>query len=131
MECACGCGGAPVKGHFLPGHDQRLRADIERRVGGLIYLRMLIEAAEYFVAGTSEVLNSTAWSRTCFKTKKRINDRWRLRSFRTRTHLTVRQVKSKLVHLMSMRLSSGLSLSASAARFTNCRTSPTSANNPA
>lgn len=51
MECACGCGGKPVSGHFLPGHDQRLRADIERRVGGLISLRMLVEAAEYFVAG--------------------------------------------------------------------------------
>jgi hypothetical protein len=51
MECACGCGEKPVKGHFLPGHDQRLRADLERRVGGLIALRMLVEAAEYFVAG--------------------------------------------------------------------------------
>lgn len=51
MECACGCGGKPVKGHFLPGHDQRLRTDLERRVGGLIELRMLVEAAEYFVAG--------------------------------------------------------------------------------
>jgi len=51
MECACGCGEKPVGGHFLPGHDQRLRADLERRVGGLIALRMLVEAAEYFVAG--------------------------------------------------------------------------------
>ena len=50
-ECACNCGGKPVKGQFLPGHDQRLRADIERRVGGLISLRMLVEAAEYFAAG--------------------------------------------------------------------------------
>lgn len=51
MECGCGCGAKPVKGNFLPGHDQRLRADLERRVGGLIHLRMLVEAAEYFVAG--------------------------------------------------------------------------------
>jgi hypothetical protein len=51
MECACGCGETPVKGSFLPGHDQRLRADLERRVGGLIALRMLVEAAEYFDAG--------------------------------------------------------------------------------
>ena len=50
-QCACGCGENPVKGHFLPGHDQRLRTDLERRVGGLIALRMLVEAAEYFVAG--------------------------------------------------------------------------------
>lgn len=51
MECACGCGGIPSGGNFLPGHDQRLRANLERRVGGLINLRMLVEAAEYFVEG--------------------------------------------------------------------------------
>lgn len=51
MECACGCREIPAGGHFLPGHDQRLRADLERRIGGLIALRMLVEAAEYFVAG--------------------------------------------------------------------------------
>lgn len=50
MECACGCGEKPIKGNFLPGHDQRLRVDLEQRVGGLIALRMLVEAAEYFVA---------------------------------------------------------------------------------
>ncbi|TVO52661.1 hypothetical protein [Denitromonas halophila] len=51
-ECACGCGGKPAGGYFLPGHDQRLRADLERRIGGLIPLRMLVEAAEHFAAGT-------------------------------------------------------------------------------
>jgi hypothetical protein len=52
MECACGCGGRPVAGNFLPGHDQKLRIDLERRVGGLIQLRMLVEAAELFVEGS-------------------------------------------------------------------------------
>ena len=52
MECACGCGEEPAKGDFLPGHDQRLRADLERRVGGIIPLRMLVEAAEHFVNGS-------------------------------------------------------------------------------
>ncbi len=51
MECACGCGIVPANGNFLPGHDQRLRTDLERRVGGLISLRMLVEAAEHFVEG--------------------------------------------------------------------------------
>lgn len=50
-ECACGCGRKPEGGKFLPGHDQRLRADLERRVGGLIPLRMLVEAAEHFAQG--------------------------------------------------------------------------------
>lgn len=54
MECACGCGETPVNGLFRPGHDQRLRADLERRVGGLIQLRMLVEAAELFVEGNIE-----------------------------------------------------------------------------
>lgn len=60
MECACGCGGKPVEGKFLPGHDQRLRADLERRVGGLIQLRVLVEAAEYFADGSigSSMFNS-------------------------------------------------------------------------
>lgn len=65
MDCACGCGDRPVKGVFLPGHDQRLRADLERRVGGLIQLRMLVEAAEYFVAGDVGILSSMAWLKTC------------------------------------------------------------------
>lgn len=51
MDFACGCGERPVKGHFLPGHDQRLRADLVRRVGRLIALRILVEASEHFVAG--------------------------------------------------------------------------------
>lgn len=52
MECVCGCGKYPAKGEFLPGHDQKLRADLERRVGGLIFLRMLVEAAENHVNGS-------------------------------------------------------------------------------
>ena len=52
MECACGCREKPARGNFLPGHDQKLRADLERRVGGLIPLSMLVEAAEHFVEGS-------------------------------------------------------------------------------
>ena len=40
--CACGCGGTG-KTKWLPGHDQMLRAAIEREVGGLIELRRIIE----------------------------------------------------------------------------------------
>jgi hypothetical protein len=35
-----------------PGHDQKLRANLEERVGGLISLRMLVEAAEHHVNGS-------------------------------------------------------------------------------
>ncbi|SMY06540.1 hypothetical protein [Flavimaricola marinus] len=43
MQCECGCGDDTKGGDFLPGHDQRLRAEIERRVGGLLKLRRLVE----------------------------------------------------------------------------------------
>jgi hypothetical protein len=54
MECQCGCGDRVSNGLFQPGHDQRLRADLERRVGGLIALRELEEAAERYSRGQSE-----------------------------------------------------------------------------
>lgn len=44
--CACGCGGAPASGNFLPGHDQKLRDALEQRAGGLTALRDLVERAK-------------------------------------------------------------------------------------
>ena len=49
--CACDCGGETAAGTFLPGHDQRLRADIERRAGGLLNLSRLVTCAEDYVNG--------------------------------------------------------------------------------
>lgn len=46
MTCECGCGENPTRGNFCPGHDQRLRSLLEKRVGGLIALRTLVESAE-------------------------------------------------------------------------------------
>lgn len=46
MTCECGCGETPVRGSFLPGHDQRLRSSLEERVGGLLPLRTLVDSAE-------------------------------------------------------------------------------------
>jgi hypothetical protein len=45
LICACGCGGETKGGRFLPGHDQKLRAAIEREVGGLEELRHVVEKA--------------------------------------------------------------------------------------
>jgi hypothetical protein len=42
-SCACGCGGETRGGDFMPGHDQRLRAAIEERVGGLLNLKRIVE----------------------------------------------------------------------------------------
>jgi hypothetical protein len=40
--CACGCGGTG-RAKWLPGHDQRLRAAIEREVVGLVELGRIVE----------------------------------------------------------------------------------------
>jgi len=46
-ECRCGCGKFG-KGRFLPGHDQKLRAQLERRTGGILGLERLVDAAQGF-----------------------------------------------------------------------------------
>ena len=51
--CECGCGEESSTGSFCPGHDQRLRASLERRVGGLLALRSLVDAVENFAASKS------------------------------------------------------------------------------
>jgi hypothetical protein len=43
--CRCGCGGETKGGRYLPGHDQKLRAEIERRAGGLEELRRVVKKA--------------------------------------------------------------------------------------
>jgi hypothetical protein len=46
MECQCGCGESVSDASFRPGHDQRLRLDLERRAGGIEGLRTLVEKLE-------------------------------------------------------------------------------------
>jgi hypothetical protein len=53
MLCECGCG-ENVLGGFKPGHDQKLRIALEQRVGGLLALRSLVDAAERLTAGHSQ-----------------------------------------------------------------------------
>jgi hypothetical protein len=45
-RCACGCRQRKSRfgGPFLQGHDQKLRAQLEAKVGGLLALRALVEA---------------------------------------------------------------------------------------
>ncbi|HET7458111.1 MAG TPA: hypothetical protein VFJ74_10715 [Gemmatimonadaceae bacterium] len=51
LLCACGCGEPTEGGVFRPGHDQKLRTALERRVGGLLALRELVAAAEAHAHG--------------------------------------------------------------------------------
>jgi hypothetical protein len=41
MTCLCGCK-QPATRDFLPGHDQRLRVQLEQQVGGILNLSRLI-----------------------------------------------------------------------------------------
>ena len=59
--CACGCNEETIKGDFKQGHDQKLRTKIEKKVGGLLNLRNLVENTEDFLAGeisTNDLKNS-------------------------------------------------------------------------
>ena len=46
LECLCGCGGTPKGGRYLRGHDQKLRKQLEAKVGGLPTLKAIVEALE-------------------------------------------------------------------------------------
>ena len=50
-ECACGCREPKAGGGFLPGHDQKLRASLEARVGGLKALEALVGSLESYAQG--------------------------------------------------------------------------------
>ena len=51
--CRCGCGETPAGGgDFLPGHDQKLRIQLEKRAGGLLGLADLVDLADRFVDGS-------------------------------------------------------------------------------
>ena len=54
--CACGCGGE-TQGRFCPGHDQRLRAKLEKKVGegGLLNLEALVEVACDYANGRTSL----------------------------------------------------------------------------
>jgi hypothetical protein len=49
--CQCECGEDAGQSTFRPGHDQRLRAELEGRVGGLLTMRALVRAMESYSRG--------------------------------------------------------------------------------
>jgi len=67
MTCECGCGETPARGAFSPGHDQRLRTSLEKRVGGLVRLRTLVESAERLARGEINAEEHMANVRGVFK----------------------------------------------------------------
>ncbi len=47
-ECACGCGEQTKKGKYLQGHDQKLRKQLEEKVGGLPLLASLVKVTQMY-----------------------------------------------------------------------------------
>ncbi len=50
-ECACGCGEQTKKGKYLQGHEQKLRKELEEKVGGLQLLASLVKVTETYAQG--------------------------------------------------------------------------------
>ncbi len=65
-RCECGCGMAVSDRTFAPGHDQKLRIQLEHRVGGLLALRDLIERLEEHAKSRSSAAALSSHVRTVF-----------------------------------------------------------------
>ncbi len=50
-ECACGCGKPAKTGKYLQGHDQKLRKQLEEKVGGLPLLASLVKVTQTYAEG--------------------------------------------------------------------------------
>jgi hypothetical protein len=50
-ECACGCGEQTKKGKYLQGHEQKLRKELEEKVGGLPLLASLVKVTQMYAQG--------------------------------------------------------------------------------
>jgi hypothetical protein len=59
----CGCGQESTGGQFKPGHDQKVRAENETRVWGILALSKLVDGADFYAAGNS----STEQLATCVR----------------------------------------------------------------
>ena len=47
-DCACGCGEETKKGKYLQGHEQKLRKQLEEKVGGLPLLAALVKVTQMY-----------------------------------------------------------------------------------
>ena len=54
-ECACGCGEQTKKGKYLQGHEQKLRKQLEEKVGSLQLLSSLVKVTEMYAQGQMSV----------------------------------------------------------------------------
>ena len=50
-ECACGCGEQTKRGKYLQGHEQKLRKQLDEKVGNLQLLSSLVKVTESYAQG--------------------------------------------------------------------------------
>jgi hypothetical protein len=54
-ECACGCGEETKKGKYLQGHEQKLRKQLEEKVGSLQLLSSLVKVTRMYAEGQMSI----------------------------------------------------------------------------
>ncbi|MBA4149427.1 MAG: hypothetical protein H0X66_15045 [Verrucomicrobia bacterium] len=69
MSCRCGCGGDTKAGDFVPGHDQKLRARLEKEVGGILAMEDLVTTAKRYAIGDLPEAELGREVRRVFKTR--------------------------------------------------------------
>jgi hypothetical protein len=47
-KCACGCGEETKRAKFLAGHEQKLRKQLDEKVGGLPLLASLVKVTDMY-----------------------------------------------------------------------------------
>ena len=47
-ECACGCGEETKRAKFLAGHEQKLRKELDEKLGGLPLLAYLVKVTQMY-----------------------------------------------------------------------------------
>jgi hypothetical protein len=50
-DCACGCGEQTKGGKYLQGHEQKLRKQLDEKVGSLPLLSALVKVTETYAQG--------------------------------------------------------------------------------
>ena len=50
-ECGCGCGEETKRGKYLQGHEQKLRKQLEEKVGSLQLLSSLVKVTGMYAQG--------------------------------------------------------------------------------
>lgn len=72
-NCKCDCG-EPVNSadaDFLPGHDLKLRIQLEHQVGGLLSLKEFVHAAKRYSCGDASAEEFASLVRRVFAVKDR------------------------------------------------------------